>query len=57
MLLLLFGEASGDAVSIAILEAGDGIVVTVMSGTAPVIDPNYRVVALPRRRTIVPKSS
>ncbi|HXJ01294.1 MAG TPA: hypothetical protein VNH44_08715 [Micropepsaceae bacterium] len=57
MLLLLFGASSGDAIAVAIAETGDSISLRVMSGTAPAIDPNFRVLALPRCRTIVPKSS
>ena len=41
--------------SLGDFEANDGIVLRVGSIIAPIVDPEFRFVAFPRRRTIVPK--
>ena len=57
MLLLLLVDVPSNGISVAILETGDGIALRIASGDAPIIDPNFRVVARPRRRTIIPTST
>jgi len=46
---------AGIQASLAGVEANDAIVLHAGALIVPVIDPNFRVVALARRRTIVPK--
>jgi hypothetical protein len=57
MLLLLLVDVPSNGISVAILETGDGIALRIASGEAPITDPNFRVVARPRRRTIIPTST
>jgi hypothetical protein len=57
MLLLLLVDVPSNGISVAIVETGDGIALRMASGTATIIDPNFRVVARPRRRTIIPMST
>jgi hypothetical protein len=57
MLLLMFGSgASNNEVAMAISEMSDAIVLRIMSANAPVIDPKFRIVARPLRRSILAKS-
>jgi hypothetical protein len=57
MLLLLLVDVPSNGISVAILETGDGIVLRATSAAAPIIDPNFRVLARPRRRTVIPKGT
>jgi hypothetical protein len=56
MLLLLFGVPS-TGISVVIAEAGDNIVLRIASVATTIIDQNFRVVARPRRRTIIAASA